>query len=140
MVVLTRMMTKNIHSQVKSVLNDIVGKVSTVRKVSFTTDVVSQVKEFKVYGRMRKTPPTKVGGGLKKMRKKKLARCIPLSDNELREINTPILCRTTPIPLSVIWKYAEKLRKEKKIDFDTWNRLSEIPHKTPEKFKEDIYP
>ena len=140
MVVLTRMMTKNIHSQVKSVLNDIVGKVSSIRKVSFTTDVVSKVKEFEVYDRMRKTPLTKVGRGHKKMQKKKLARCIPLSDNELQEINTPILCRTTPIPLSVIWKYADKLRKEKKVDFDTWNKLSEIPHKSPEKFKEDIYP
>jgi hypothetical protein len=138
--VVTRMMTNNIQSQVKSVMNDIVGKVSTVRKVSFTMDVVSKVKEFEVYGRIRKTPPTKVGGGLKKMRKKKPARCIALSDNELREINTPILCRTTPIPLSVIWKYAEQLRQEKKIDFDTWKRLSEIPHKSPEKFTEDIYP
>ena len=34
----------------------------------------------------------------------------------------------------------QKLRKEKKIDFDTWNRLSEIPHKSPEKFNEDVYP
>lgn len=139
MVILTRMMTKNIHNQVKSVLNEIVRKVTTTRKVSFTTDVVSQVKEYEVYGRMRKTPLTKVGRG-KMPIQKKVSRCTPLTDDELRELKTPILCRTTPLPLSLIWKYADKLRKEKNIDVSKWFKQSEIPIKVPERFQEDIYP
>lgn len=139
MPVLTRRMVNNIHSQVSATMNDIISRVVNTRKVSFTTNVVSETREFEVkpYSRMRKTPRTKMG--LRKDRQKK-STSIKISPDMMREIKTPILCRTTPIPLSVVWKVAEKLRLEKNIDYQSWMKKSEVPHWKPDEFNEDIYP
>ena len=143
MPVLTRRMVNNIHSQVSATMNDIISRVVNTRKVSFTTNVVSEIQEFEVESdsRMRRTPPTKAGfrKKVKSLRKKKSS-SLNISPDMMREIQTPILCRTTPIPLSVVWKVAEKLRLEKNIDYQTWMKQSEVPHWKPEEFNEDIYP
>jgi len=143
MPVLTRRMVNNIHSQVSATMNDIISRVVNTRKVSFTTNVVSEIQEFEVESdsRMKRTPLTKVGfrKKVKSLRKKKSS-SLNISPDMMREIQTPILCRTTPIPLSVVWKVAEKLRLEKNIDYQTWMKQSEIPYPCHDNFNEDIYP
>lgn len=143
MPVLTRRMVSNIHSQVSATMKEIISRVVNTRKVSFTTNVVSEMQEFEVKRntRMRRTPLTKVGVRNKQRDlRKKRSSSLDISPDMMREIKTPILCRTTPIPLSVVWKVAEKLRLEKNIDYQTWIKQSEVPHWKPDEFNEDIYP
>jgi hypothetical protein len=59
---LTRSLSKTIHNQVKSVVEDLVHKVAIRKKVSWASNGVTEARTFEIepWRRIRPTPPTRI--------------------------------------------------------------------------------
>jgi hypothetical protein len=59
---LTRSLSKTIHNQVKSVVEDLVHKVATRKKVTWASNGVTEARTFEIepWRRIRPTPPTRI--------------------------------------------------------------------------------
>lgn len=137
MVLTRRMLQMNIHGEVSSVLRDIVSRVAGTKKVSFSTNVVLEKRQYLVSKKMRKTPK-RINKSVHIPRKKYTAsKFSSFTQCELKKINTPILCRTTPIPLSLVWKVAEEMKQKNMINPKLFDMKSEKPHFSPDDSDED---
>ena len=140
MVLTRRMLQMNIQGEVSSVLRDIVTRVVGKKKVSFSTNVVLEKRQYLVSKRMRKTPKRRNKLVHIPRPRYKVSRCSPLTHCEREQINTPILCRTTPIPLSLVWKVAEEMKQKNMINPKLFDIKSEKPHFCPDDSdEEDLY-
>ena len=140
MVLTRRMIQMNIHSEVSSVLRDIVSRVAGGKKVSFSTNVVLEKRQYLVSKTMRKTPKRKNKLIHISRPKYTASKFSSLTKCEVRNINTPILCRTTPIPLPLIWKVAEEMKQKNMINPKLFDMKSEKPHFSPnDSDEEDLY-
>jgi len=112
-------MSKN--KMMTTILNDIVDKVvGPKRKVSFHSQPVSETREFLVDKHMHRTPFTNVG--LKAlMDKEEVHECKPVMAEKV-----PMLCRSEPMPLSVIWKIANEIRQKRIQDLEKFIQETEL--------------
>ena len=114
MVLTRRMIQKNIQGEVSCVLREIVSRVSGMKRVSFSTCEVTETRKYFVSKKMKKTPISKIRANSFRSISllPRAPRCrTSLNESELEQLKTPILCRTTPIPLSLVWKAAEEVKK-----------------------------
>jgi hypothetical protein len=122
--VLTRKMSLY---QVSAVLDGVVNRVVKKKRVMFHRSLVTETKEYLVDNHMNKTPLTAIG-----KKRQTSRRCQP---NYFQK--QPILCRSQPIPLSVVWKIAEEIRQSEIKNKDKYYTESELPHTLPNDKKYD---
>lgn len=142
MVLTRRMINKTIHREVSFVLRDIISRIVGQKRVYFSTHEVTGKREFLVSKEMKKTPFSKIK--IQQLSKTYFPpppiRCLSLTPEEKRQIQTPILCRTTPIPLSLVWKVANEMKQKNMIDKEKSYRESEKPHFSPsDSDEENLY-
>ena len=142
MVLTRRMIQINIHNEVSCVLRDIVSRIAGKKRVCFSTHEVTEKREFLVSKKMRKTPFSKIK--IHELSKTYLPpppiRCLSLTPEERKQIQTPILCRTTPIPLSLVWKVANEMKQKNMINPELFYMESEKPHFSPsDSDEENLY-
>jgi hypothetical protein len=116
---LTRSMSKN--TVISAILNDIVNHiVKSKRKVLFHSQPVTETREFVVEKHMHRTPYTNVG--LKAlMDEEEVLECKPVMAEKV-----PLLCRSEPMPLSVIWKIADEIRQKRILDLEKFIQETEL--------------
>jgi hypothetical protein len=142
MIITRRMAQISIHNQVYAVVSEMVSRVCGERRVSFSTKEVTECREYLVTKKMKKTPISNI----KAKRSGEIpiqlvsTRCFSLTPEEINDVNTPILCRTTPIPLSLVWKVAEEMKQKNMIDPEYFHVNSEKPHSSPsDSDEENLY-